>query len=1008
MNWQYYDKKFEYEESFNDLNWPWAGHKFFAYDLVRNIKPGVIVELGTHKGTSLFSFCQAVKDGEIKTEINAVDTWKGDQQAGFYGDEVFEEVKEIKNKYYKALRVKFWRMTFDEAVVQFEDNSIDVLHIDGLHTYEAVKHDFENWIKRIKPDGIVIFHDISVTRDDFGVYKLWRELKEKYQTMEFHHSYGLGVLFKSLENPILKRKKYLELRYAYQLEDIENKKIAEMIFALKQNGLELQQKDQELQQKDRNLWQKQQELSYLNLVTDDLNRQLQQKDQQLCQKDQFIWQKEQELSIIRNSLIWRTFTYSYGIYARNVQCYVPKIIFRTIDFFLYRSGLRPSPANWNKTSDFSDMIPNLDKCRQFGKNGAISFKAVEKPDVSIIIPVFNKWKFTCGCLVSLYENIGEVPSCEVIVVDDASMDETPRVIDRYFKNVRFFRNEKNFGFIGSCNFGAGKARGKYLVFLNNDTLVKKGWLENLYKTFQENENVGLVGSKLVYPDGRLQEAGGLVWKDGSAWNFGQGQDPSLSEFNYLREADYCSGASIMIPKRLFNEIGGFDRRYSPAYCEDSDLCFEVRKRNRRVLYQPASEITHFEGVSNGKDLKTGIKAYQVVNQKKFYEKWKDVLDRENFEAGKDVFLARDKSRNKKTVLVIDHYVPTFDKDAGSKSMYHFIRILRQLDYDVKFIGDNFCNIEPYTTSLEQLGVEVLYGSYYAANWMNWLAENGQYIDVAFISRPLIFKKYIYAVKSHTKAKIIYYGHDLHFLRTKREYDLTGDEKLLVESEEWKKMECDIMQVADISLYPSQAEIEEIERINPGVDARVLTPYMYDKELFAYNAENREGLLFVGGFSHRPNVDGILWFCKEIFPKVLEKISDLKLYIVGSNAPEEVSALNSTNVIVKGFLSDQELAELYGKVRVSVAPLRFGAGIKGKIIESLHNAVPMVTTSCGAEGIDNNVLEIADENSDFAKKIVSIYSDYEKLNRRSVEGKEFIDKNYSIDSVAKIIKEIFKC
>ena len=195
MKWIYHKPKFEYEVKFNDVNWAWAGHKFFAYDFVRNFKPKRIVELGTHKGTSFFSFCQAVKDEGLDSELNAIDTWKGDEHAGLYGEEIFDGVMDIKNSYYGSLNIKLIRKLFDDAVGAFEEGSIDLLHIDGLHTYEAVKHDFETWLPKVCTDGVIFFHDICEKTDDFGVYKLWAELKERYATIEFDHSHGLGILF---------------------------------------------------------------------------------------------------------------------------------------------------------------------------------------------------------------------------------------------------------------------------------------------------------------------------------------------------------------------------------------------------------------------------------------------------------------------------------------------------------------------------------------------------------------------------------------------------------------------------------------------------------------------------------------------------------------------------------------------------------------------------------------------------------------------------------------------
>ena len=195
--WNCYNPDFEYEARFNDFNWPWAGHKIFAYDLVRNMRPELFVELGTHRGTSFFAFCQAVKDGKFDCKLNAVDTWTGDPHAGHYDDAVWEEVNKIINLKYPALTIKLHRKTFDEAFPEFLNNSIDILHIDGLHTYEAVKHDFATWLPKVKDDGIVLLHDISVVGyKDIAVYELWDEVKSSYPTFEFYHSGGLGILFK--------------------------------------------------------------------------------------------------------------------------------------------------------------------------------------------------------------------------------------------------------------------------------------------------------------------------------------------------------------------------------------------------------------------------------------------------------------------------------------------------------------------------------------------------------------------------------------------------------------------------------------------------------------------------------------------------------------------------------------------------------------------------------------------------------------------------------------------
>ena len=646
----------------------------------------------------------------------------------------------------------------------------------------------------------------------------------------------------------------------------------------------------------------------------------------------------------------------------------------------------------------------------YREKGKINFPYAENPKVSIIIPVYNQVHYTYACLVSILENTVEF-DYEIIIADDVSTDAT-KEIDKFVTGLVIARNESNQGFLKNCNNAAKKVRGEYIFFLNNDTTVQKDWLPPLIRLLESDKSIGMVGSKLIYPDGRLQEAGGIIWSDGSGWNYGRCDDPNKPEYNYVRDVDYISGAAIMLSRKLWEDIGGFDERYAPAYCEDSDLAFEVRKRGLRVVYQPLSVVTHFEGVSNGTDVNgTGLKRYQVENNKKLQEKWSEEFKNQYDNVGvPNAFRARERSRGKKVILFVDHYVPTFDKDAGSKTTFQYIKMFIERGYVVKFLPDNFAKSEPYTSILEQMGVEVLYGNEMRTNIFEWIENNQANIDIAYLNRPHIATKYIDFIKEKTDIKVIYYGHDLHFLRERREYELTGDVERKNASAYWKSMELDLMRKASISYYPSNVEVDYIHTFDKKINAKAITAYVFEKfGNIDYNPDIREGVLFVGGFSHPPNADALKYFLDNMWDEIYAQIK-APFYIVGSNATDEIKALHNEakGIIFKGFVSEEELKELYEKVRLVVVPLRYGAGVKGKVIEALYYNDPVITTSVGAEGIDNsyNQMLVADEPGDFVEKCVNLYNNKEALKAMSKAADDYVRNKHSIEAVWEIIREDF--
>jgi len=637
--------------------------------------------------------------------------------------------------------------------------------------------------------------------------------------------------------------------------------------------------------------------------------------------------------------------------------------------------------------------------------GAFALKksraAATRPiQISIIIPVFNQARYTYQCLSSLFPEIDPGYS-EVIIVNDGSTDETEYLLAQLPDLVRVVTNTENRGFIEACNQGSSIARGQYLVFLNNDTEVCSGWLKHLVETIEGNLSVGAVGSMLLYPDGSIQEAGAIVWKNGEAHHYGWGHSPDDRRFNFAREVDYCSAASLLVRNAVFQRLGGFDRTYGPNYYEDVDLCMGVRSLGLAVMYQPLSRVVHYEGVTAGRDVSKGPKRFQLANREKFVAQWHEVLEHEHLV--KDLRKedeAANRKRNRPRILVFDERVPSPDRDAGSARMVMILKTLVQWS-NVVFVPFYRHRIE-YEQELWKAGIETAN----AVEYRRLLRREN--VKAAIVSRPNVAAALIPRIhRINKKIKIVFDMVDVHFIRLEREHQISGQRPTEKEARRLERVETKQASASHLIWCSSTSDKQVMEEKVPGKRIEVIPTIHEVSEAGKPFAERRD-LLFIGNLAHRPNEDAIHLLVREIFPQVRRSLPSVKLFVIGDNVSAAMAAYNSESVRIMGYVPN--IDPYWDSSRVFVAPLRFGAGIKGKVGEAMAHGLPLVTSAIGAEGfgLTNGVQAIiVDDAEDFAAAVTQVYSQKDLWEALARNSRSHIKRHFSLPVVAKAIDNSLK-
>ena len=626
----------------------------------------------------------------------------------------------------------------------------------------------------------------------------------------------------------------------------------------------------------------------------------------------------------------------------------------------------------------------------------LAFPAVAAPEITVIVPTYGHLHDTIRCLAAVMANTGDL-SYEVLVVDDRPGAPLAPLLRG--ENLRVLANADNLGFLRSCNAAAKRAGGRWLVFLNNDTTVGPDWLRPMVTLAEADPRVGMVGCKLLNTDGTVQEAGGIIHSNGWGFPYGGGDDPSLGAYNYIREVDVVTGACFLVRRDLFERLDGFDDRYAPAFYEEFDLATALRDAGHKVLYQPASTVIHHGSASYGTDVRD---RQSKANHGKFCAKWRTLLATQPVE-GDPLFLTRERPSPRGMILVIDDKVPEYDKHAGAVTLFQYLQLMCELGLKVVFAPQDLQPLQPYTGALQRLGVEVVHAP---DTLSDWLRRNGRHLDHVWTARPYVTFPILDLIKRTTGAPILYYTHDLHYLREMRRYKLEGTVWALEESQRLRPMELGIFAAVDHVMTPSREEAEIIAAEVPEARVTVVPPYLFGKATVddvRPNLVGRSELIFVGGFDHTPNVDAARWLALEIMPLVWTRRPEARVMIVGNAPPPEVTELAGPRVDVTGFVPT--LDPYYGRARVSVSPLRYGAGVKGKIVGALQAGVPVVTTGCGNEGIQlRHGVEalIGETPGEIADAIVTLLEDDGLCQRLAVAGVEVVRTRFSAERARSVL------
>lgn len=651
----------------------------------------------------------------------------------------------------------------------------------------------------------------------------------------------------------------------------------------------------------------------------------------------------------------------------------------------------------------------------FFENYVFNFTKCENPEVSIIIPVYNQIRYTLNCLYTIDQFDSDIQK-EIIIINDNSTDDTLEYLKK-INGITVIDNPENLGFLRNVNKGIRAAKGKYVYLLNNDVEVQENYLSSLLNVFSSKDNVGAVGSKMIFADNTLQEAGCLIFENTEIVNLGRCEAIDTPKYNFLRKVDYCSGCSLLVQRvDGSGNLNLLDEAFLPAYYEETDLCQRLKyEQGLDIYYQPGSEIIHFENISyTGKD--NGKELLLQKNREIFMSRWNQYFTNKRF-------LDKGNANNinafykKPNILILEELIPKPDKDSGSRRFLEITKILQKNQHRiilaVKQLNDED---DAYVKFFRGIGVEVCKDFVNAQDKIvkvkDQVQETLHFVDVVWIFRPTGFDYWYKIIKDQLSGqKIIYDMVDLHYLRMERENEYIAITKhRKKEMKFFRETEYSAMQAADVVVSISDEEKKIVSGQGIQTEKVFTVSNIHEPLKIPHTAySDRKDLLFIGGFYHMPNMDAVKFLYESIMPLVWAKDDSIKINILGPDFPEEIKEqYNSERFCILGY--QKTIDYWFENSRIFVAPLRYGAGVKGKIGQALEFALPVVTTEIGAEGmglVDGETALVSENNAQhFADKILELYHNEQLWNTLHQNSTQPLEK-FSVKQQDKNIKSMFE-